>query len=194
MGLFKKLKRRFTKTNSVLERLRRDNFISPSAHLSHANTLELGGNVYIGADCRFYCEGGLRIGKSTQFGRECMILTTNHNYANADWLPYDDVGILQRVEIGENCWFGVRCTILSGVKIEDGAVIAAGSVVTKSVPRCAIVGGNPARIIGWRDTNHYEQLAANNRSYVNNRPIRWQRKSGFKPIMTTAQKNKGHNS
>lgn len=185
MGLFTKLKHKLTKQNPVLARLHRENFISSSAHFSHAQNLELGDNVYIGADCRFYCEGGLKIGKSTQFGRECMILTTNHNYANADWLPYDDVGFLQRVEIGENCWFGVRYTILGGVKIDDGAVVAAGSVVTKSVPRCAIVGGNPAKIIGWRNIDHYEQLAAQNRSYVNNRPVRWHRKSGFKAYLNT---------
>ncbi len=99
-------------------------------------------------------------------------------------MPYDDIGILQRVEIGENCWFGVRCTIMGGVKIEDGAVIAAGSVVTKSVPRCAIVGGNPARIIGWRDIEKYDSLVAQGRQYVNNRSVRWVRHDGFKPYLS----------
>ena len=153
--------------------------------MAKRHCLELGGDVYIGADCRFYCEGGLKIGRSTQFGRECLILTTNHNYADAEYLPYDDIGILQRTEIGENCWFGVRCTIMAGVKIEDGAVIAAGSVVTKSIPRCAIVGGNPARIIGWRDTEKYDSLVAMGRHYINNRSMRWVRRDGFKPFLPT---------
>ena len=55
--------------------------------------------------------------------------------------------------------------ICPGVKIEDGAIIAMGSVVSKSVPKCAIVGGNPARIIGWRNKEEYENNAKLNRTY-----------------------------
>ena len=161
----------------------KDNFVCLNARLDHKQNIELGGNVYIGSDCKFFAEGGLKIGKSTQFGRECLILTTNHNYCG-DELPYDDVGFLQSVEIGDNCWFGVRCTVLCGVKIGNGAIIGAGSVVTKSVPDYAIVGGNPARIIGWRDIEHYKELEKNHKNYVNNRKIRWVRKSGFKDFLT----------
>lgn len=52
--------------------------------------------------------------------------------------------------IGNDVWVGYRVTILSGVKIGDGAVIAAGAVVTKDVPPYAIVGGNPAKLIKYR--------------------------------------------
>ena len=160
----------------------KNNFIGLSVRLDHKSNIELGGNVYIGGDCEFFCEGGLKIGESTQFGRECLILTTNHNYKGKE-LPYDNVGIMQSVEIGKNCWFGVRCIVMPGVKIEDGAVIAAGSVVTKSVPKCAIVGGNPAKIIGWRDKEHYKQLEHAHKSYVNNKKIKWIRKDGFKKFL-----------
>jgi chloramphenicol O-acetyltransferase type B len=54
------------------------------------------------------------------------------------------------VRIGNDVWIGANATILSGVTIGDGAVIAAASVVTKSVPPFAIVGGVPARIIRYR--------------------------------------------
>ncbi|MBO4746286.1 MAG: acyltransferase [Alphaproteobacteria bacterium] len=160
----------------------KDNFVALSARLDHKENIELGGNVYIGGDCEFFAEGGLKIGESTQFGRECLILTTNHNYTGQE-LPYDNVGILQSVEIGKNCWFGVRCTVMSGVKIEDGAIIAAGSVVTKSVPKCAIVGGNPAKIIGWRDKEHYKKLESAHKSYVNNKKIKWLRNPEFKKFL-----------
>ena len=160
----------------------KNNFVSLTARLRNKENIKLGGNVYIGGDCEFFAEGGLSIGKSTQFGRECLILTTNHNYKGQE-LPYDNVGILQSVEIGDNCWFGVRCIIMGGCKIEEGVVVAAGSVVTKSVPKYAIVGGNPAKIIGWRDKEHYEKLNALNKSYVNNKRIKWIRKDEFKKFM-----------
>lgn len=54
------------------------------------------------------------------------------------------------VKIGSDVWIATNVTILRGVEIGDGAVIAAGSVVTKSVPPYAVVGGNPAKFIKWR--------------------------------------------
>ena len=53
-------------------------------------------------------------------------------------------------KIGHDVWIGCNSTIMTGVEIGNGAVIAAGSIVTKSVPKYAIVGGNPARFIKWR--------------------------------------------
>ncbi|ELB2930005.1 CatB-related O-acetyltransferase, partial [Vibrio alginolyticus] len=54
------------------------------------------------------------------------------------------------VEIGNDVWIGANSTILSGIKIGNGAVVAAGSVVTKNVPPYAVVGGNPAEVIKYR--------------------------------------------
>lgn len=54
------------------------------------------------------------------------------------------------IVVGDDVWFGQRSMILSGIKIGQGAVIAAGSVVTKDVPPYAIVGGNPAKILKYR--------------------------------------------
>lgn len=55
-------------------------------------------------------------------------------------------------KIGHDVWIGCHSIILTGVEIENGAVVAAGSVVTKSVPPYAVVGGNPAKFIKWRFT------------------------------------------
>lgn len=52
--------------------------------------------------------------------------------------------------VGNDVWIGARALIMSGVNIGNGAVVAAGSVVTKDVPPYAIVGGNPAKIIRYR--------------------------------------------
>ncbi|WP_102323863.1 CatB-related O-acetyltransferase [Komagataeibacter saccharivorans] len=69
---------------------------------------------------------------------------------NKEWnlIPFEsDYG---KIVIGNDCWIGSNVLIKGGVTIHDGAVVAAGSVVTKDVPPYAIVGGNPARIIKMR--------------------------------------------
>lgn len=64
-----------------------------------------------------------------------------------------------RTIIGNDVWIGYRATILSGVSISDGAIIGAGSVVTKNVPPYAIVAGNPAKLIKYRFSfNQIESL------------------------------------
>ena len=68
--------------------------------------------------------------------------------------------------IGENVWIASFAFILPGVHIGDGAIIAGGSVVTKDVPKCAIVGGNPARIIKYRDLEHYSKMVTQKKLYM----------------------------
>lgn len=178
----KSIRHKLREQNKPEYNLKVNNFIEPSARLIKPENIELGGKVYIGEDCRFYAEGGLKIGEYTKFGQQCIILTTNHNYKSSTRIPYDNVGLMQKVEIGKNCWIGIRSTILSGVKIEDGAIVAAGSVVTKSVPKCAIVGGVPAKILGYRDKDNYDRLEQLNLSYPqeNELPRQWVRIEGFK--------------
>jgi hypothetical protein len=60
--------------------------------------------------------------------------------------------------VGSDVWTMENCLILAGVKLGDGAFVAAGSVVTKDVPPYAIVGGNPAKLIRYRFSE--EQIAA----------------------------------
>lgn len=55
-----------------------------------------------------------------------------------------------KIEIGNDVWIGFRAVIMDGVKIGDGAIVAAGAVVTKDIPPYAIVGGIPAKIINHR--------------------------------------------
>jgi acetyltransferase-like isoleucine patch superfamily enzyme len=59
--------------------------------------------------------------------------------------------IKQSISIGDDVWIGANVTILKGVNIANGVVIGAGSVVIKDIPEYAIVVGNPARIIKYRE-------------------------------------------
>lgn len=162
------------------------NNVGPDVKISSIRKLKLGGHVHIGGNgAKLCCEGGLTIGYNTKFGEGCFVLTTNHNYKSDTRTPYDHIGLEQPVEIGRNCWIGARSIICPGVKIDDGAIVAMGSVVTKSVPKCAIVGGNPAKIIGWRNIEQYDKFVANGMEYPieNELPRQWVKVEGFKKYL-----------
>ena len=62
------------------------------------------------------------------------------------------------VTIEDNVWIGAHAKICPGVTIHEGAVVGMGAVVTKDVPKCAVVGGNPAVVLKYRDKNTYKKL------------------------------------
>jgi len=102
--------------------------------------------------------GQVVIGKYGAIGSEVRIISTNHltSHANLQIKLQRDLGLGELrddkggVHIGNNVWIGDRAIILSGVTVGDGAVIGAGSIVTKSVPAFAIVAGVPARLLRYR--------------------------------------------
>lgn len=89
---------------------------------------------------------GLIIGDNVDIAQEVNIWTLQHDYNS----PYYD-GEAGLTVIEDYVWIASRATILPGIRIGRGAVIACGAVVTKDVPPLAIVGGVPAKIIGKRD-------------------------------------------
>lgn len=121
-------------TGNISERLSmgRDCLISWGVYL------DLQGNVTIGD----------RVGLSPQIA----IITSSHSVGS----PNKRVGELQAlpVTVKDGVWLGTRCMVLPGVTIHEGAVVAAGAVVTKDVPANTIVGGVPARIIKKMESNH----------------------------------------
>ena len=119
-------------------------------------------NTEIGDYCNFNGmiisgAGHVKFGNYFHSGKECLIITQNHNY-EGNKIPYDETYVLKSVEIGDCVWFGHRVIVTGNVTIGEGAIIAAGSVVCKDVPPCAIVGGNPAKIIKYRNIDHYYKL------------------------------------
>ena len=121
------------------------------------------GKIHLGENCNFngmnvIGNGTVYFGDNFHSGTECMIITQNHNYDKGNAIPYDDSFEYKTIVIEDNVWLGNRVTITGNITIGEGAIIAAGSVVVKDVPPYAIVGGNPAKVIKYRDIDHYTRL------------------------------------
>ena len=94
--------------------------------------------------------GKIYIGKNVLIGPYVTIYSTNHIFSSID-IPIKDQGQTEEeVIIEDDVWIGANSTILPGVKIGKGAIIAAGAVVTKDVPTYSVVGGIPAKLIKER--------------------------------------------
>lgn len=111
--------------------------------------ISIGNNSGIGINARI--SGPLEIGENVMMGPDVMIYTSNHNFDSVD-IPMIKQGNGQKenVIIEDDVWIGARVIILKGVHIKKGAIIGAGSVVTKDVGEYEIVGGNPAKLIRKR--------------------------------------------
>jgi acetyltransferase-like isoleucine patch superfamily enzyme len=109
----------------------------------------LGDHVFIGRGTLFDLSDVLSIGQGTMLAPFCFI--TDHNHGIASSIPmWQQPTVCAPVRIGADCWLGARVTVLPGVTIGDGAVVAAGAVVTHDVAPGTIVGGVPARFLRTR--------------------------------------------
>lgn len=109
--------------------------------------IHIGNHVGIGEFAYLGGAGGLSIGDECIIGQYFSCHPENHHYQNPD-LPIRYQGVSRSgIRIGKNCWIGSKVTILDGVSIGDNCVIAAGAVVTKSMPASSVIGGVPAKVL-----------------------------------------------
>lgn len=107
--------------------------------------LVIGDYTHINRSCFLDARAGLIIGSSVSISHDVKIVTGSHDVNSKTF-----EGIFKPTIIKDYVWIGIGATVLQGVTVGKGAVIAAGSVVTKDVPPFSIVGGIPAKIIGQR--------------------------------------------
>jgi acetyltransferase-like isoleucine patch superfamily enzyme len=112
--------------------------------------IEVGDNVGIGEFAYLGGAGGVCIGRDCIIGQYFSCHPENHFY-NDITIPIRMQGVSREgISIGKNCWIGSKVTVLDGVSIGDGCVIAAGAVVTKSFPADSVIGGTPAKLLKER--------------------------------------------
>ncbi|KIA85288.1 hypothetical protein OA85_12925 [Flavobacterium sp. AED] len=123
------------------------------------STLKIGKNFYIGRDS--FIETDCSIGDNVIFGNKVAVVGKYDHHYQQIGVPvrlasamrdadYSWKGLNLVTRIGNDVWIGYGATIVQGVQINDGAIIAAGSVVTKDVEPFSIYGGNPAKKIANR--------------------------------------------
>ncbi len=122
----------------------------------HAN-IGSGQRVKIGKNCGLaeglVILGDVEAGDDLMLGPEVVMISYNHEYSDPT-VPMRAQGASESrpIKIGDDVWIGMRAMIMPGVTIGSHAIIAGGSIVTKDVPDWAIVGGNPAKVIKYRDS------------------------------------------
>ena len=122
------------------------------------NNTILGKNINFNG-MRIKGNGKVVIGDNFHSGQECLMITSYHKYDGGDAIPYDTKKNIDKdIIIENNVWLGDRVIVLGGVKIGEGAIIQAGSVVVSDIPKYAIAGGHPAKVFKYRDIEHYEKL------------------------------------
>ncbi|HBY19907.1 MAG: acetyltransferase [Clostridiales bacterium GWE2_32_10] len=123
--------------------------IEHGVFFGNGSDIEIGDNSGIGINARV--EGPLVIGENVMMGPDVIIYTGNHNFNDVN-IPMIKQGESkpQKVIIEDDVWIGARVIILPGVTIGHGAIVAAGSVVTKDVVAYSIVAGVPSKKIKSR--------------------------------------------
>jgi acetyltransferase-like isoleucine patch superfamily enzyme len=132
---------------------------------------------YVGNNCLIY--PGVSIGRYTMFAQNVQIIGSDHNF-NRVGVPSTFAGRpkLKKTTIGRDVWIGANVIVMTGVNIEDGSIIAAGSIVTKDVGAFTVVGGVPAKFLRSRFNCeadmliHLEMLNGKVLKNVRNKPVK----------------------
>lgn len=153
--------------NEIYLTIGEDSVIDGTINIENSKML-IGDRVLINEGTTFYCTTGITIGNDVMISWGCTIVDSNmHSIVSADRLKETQTAreAIENHTMGKNvdrtnikaapiiikdkAWIGFNSIIMKGVTIGEGAIIGAGSVVTKNVPDYAVVGGNPARIIKY---------------------------------------------
>ena len=131
-----------------------------TAGRSESGRIIIGDNFSMGDFCQIEGGGGIIIGRNVMFASKVFVSTNSHGIYNDRFCEFDQLKqsspssppgerkvVKKRIVIGDNVWVGNAAMILMGVTIGSGAIVGAGSVVTKDVPEDCIVAGNPARVL-----------------------------------------------
>jgi acetyltransferase-like isoleucine patch superfamily enzyme len=127
--------------------------MSPLASLRNGERIVLGRDVHVGERCSLWAGdsmGRIVLGDQVLLAPEVFITASNYGVVHGVPVmtqPKREADVV----IGSDVWLGVRVVVLPGVTIGDGAVVGAGSVVSRSLPAQCIAVGSPARVVGWRE-------------------------------------------
>lgn len=118
---------------------------------SDGPSILIGNNCFIGVGCEFNISELLEVGGDCLIASGCKFIDHNHNFSRRDIPMHSQSNCIKgKIVLERDVWLGVNVTVLKGVRVGRGAIVAAGSVVTKSIPAYEIWGGIPAKKISDR--------------------------------------------
>jgi len=118
--------------------------IRRGVYLASPNELQVGDGSFIGR-ASLYCTGGVRIGRNVNVSDGVVVITAKHDINSPDFNA-----TYEPIVIEDWAWLATNAVVLAGVTVGEGAVVAAGAIVTHDVPAYSVVAGNPATVIGER--------------------------------------------
>ncbi len=122
--------------------------IMPHVHFDYGiNTHFAGGHfTFVNFDCVFLDSSPIYIGEDVFIGPKCVLACAGHPI-HSEQRHTEPLSTSQPIHIGNNVWLGASVTIIGGVNIGEGSVIAAGAVVTKDIPANVVAGGVPCKVM-----------------------------------------------
>jgi len=110
--------------------------------------INIGDNVEINENVRI--RQNVRIGNDVLIAPGVQLISINHEYSDTS-IPMKNQGEIKgKIEIEDDVWLGTNVIVLPNIKIGKGSIVGAGSIVTKDVPKYAVVAGNPAKLVRHR--------------------------------------------
>lgn len=129
----------------ALKRCGRDFQVACGVTFNFPQQIEIGEHVYLARGCWLHGSGGIVIEDEVQFGPYVVVITGDHGLENGSY-RYGD-GPRAPVRIGRGAWIAAHVTILRGVNVGAGALVAANAVANRDIPAFSIAGGVPARVL-----------------------------------------------
>jgi maltose O-acetyltransferase len=132
--------------SKVNEKISSESYIAHSVRIFQSiNNISIGEGSVISYNCEFHAWGNIHIGKNVIISPQTILLTGSHDIQTQEY-----GSLIKPIFIDDYAWIAYRAIVLPGVKIGKGAVVGAGSIVTKNVEPWSIVAGNPAKTIKSR--------------------------------------------
>jgi acetyltransferase-like isoleucine patch superfamily enzyme len=117
---------------------------------TYGGQIRLGRRSSVNAYCVLLGHGGLEVGNFVRIAPHCVIAAMNHVFSDPERLIIEQGLRYEGIRIEDDVWLGAHVTVLDGCTVGRGSVVAAGAVVTESIPPLSVAAGCPARVIKRR--------------------------------------------
>ncbi|MGP9833522.1 acyltransferase [Marinobacter sp. NSM] len=135
-------------------------FLHDGVKIFNPEFLTIYDDVYVGPGTKIFSYGSIEIRQGAVIGEGVQIMSSSHEYDSPgqDVLPFSSKNVSKKTVLSEFCWIGNNSIILPGVSVGKYCVIGAGSVVTKSTQDYGVYGGNPARLLKFRENKDLSRV------------------------------------